>query len=123
MLRASEKHAGVAYDLDAITAGGGETGVPHGGLLIEFGEAVLGDDLDRLAAARAAIVDAIGGAALVDAAGIVGLFDAIDRVADATGAPLEDWKAAQTESMRDDLGINRYVETRAELDQPAAATR
>ena len=123
MLRASEKHTGADYDFAAITTGGGETGVPQGGLLIEFGEAVLGDDLDRLAAARAAIVDAIGGAALVDAAGIVGLFDAIDRVADATGAPLEDWKAAQTESLRGELGINRFDATRADLDRPAAATR
>ncbi len=123
MLRASEKHAGVAYDLDAITAGRGETGVPHGGPLIAFGEAVLGDDDARLAAARVAIVDCLGGAALVDAAGIVGLFDAIDRVADATGTPLEDWKAAQTESMRGELGINRFDATRADLDQPAAATR
>ncbi len=123
MLRASEEQAGEVYDLSAITAGRGETGVAHGGLLIEFSEAVLGDDDDKLAAARAALVDALGGAALADAAGIVGLFDAIDRVADATGAPLEDWKAAQTENMRDDLGINRYDETRAELDRPAAATR
>ncbi len=120
MLRASEKHAGVAYDLGAITAGDGETGVPHGGLLIAFGEAVLGDDEVSLAAARAAIVDRLGAAALVDAAGVAGLFNAIDRVADATGAPLEDWKAAQTESMRDELGINRFADIKADLDQPAA---
>lgn len=120
MLRASKEHAGEVYDLSAITAGSGETGVAEGGLLIEFGEAVLGDDDDRLAVARAALVDALGGAALADAAGIVGLFNAIDRVADATGAPLEDWKAAQTESMRDDLGINRFDEAKAGLDPPAA---
>ena len=120
MLRASEKHAGQAYDLDAITAGGGETGVPHGDLLIAFGEAVLGDDDESLAAARGAIVDRLGAAALVDAAGIVGLFDAIDRVADATGTPLEDWKAAQTESIRDDLAINRFDEIKAELDRSLA---
>jgi hypothetical protein len=53
-------------------------------------EAFLGGDEARLARARAAIVAAMGAAALVDAADIAGLFNAIDRLADATGAPLEE---------------------------------
>ena len=62
--------------------GGGDSGIPHGALLIEFAESVLADDDHRLAAARTTLVDAMGAAALVDAAGIVGFFNAIDRVAD-----------------------------------------
>jgi len=93
------------------------TGIRHGGLLIEFADAVLGDDEKRLAAARAAIVDAMGEAALVDAAGIAGLFNAIDRVADATGAPLEDWKADETAAMRAELGIDAFAATRADLEE------
>ena len=119
MLRASKQHAGEDFDLTAIIAGDGETGVAHGELVIEFADAVLGDDDARLAAARSALAETMGGAALVDAAGVAALFDAIDRVADATGAPLEDWKAAQTEAMRDDLGINRMAEIKARLE-PAA---
>ena len=103
-----------------MTAGGGDAGVPHGDLLIEFGEAVLGDDNGRLERARSGIISALGEAALVDAAGVAGLFNAIDRVADATGAPLEDWKAEETEEMRNDLGINRFAATKAELESEAA---
>lgn len=106
--------------MTAVTAGDGDAGVPHGDLLIEFGEAVLGEDDARLDRARSAIVAAMGDAALVDAAGVAGLFNAIDRVADATGAPLEDWKAEQTVEMRDDLGINRFAETKAVLESDAA---
>ena len=38
----------------------------------------------------------MGDAALVDAAAIVATFNAIDRVADSTGIPIEDGKAAAT---------------------------
>ena len=96
-----------------IGAGAGDGGVAHGRLLVEFAEAVLGDDAARLAATRAALGAALGEAGLVDAAGIVGFFDAIDRVADATGVPLEDGKARDTVGFRAELGIDAYAEDRA----------
>ena len=74
----------------------GDGGIAHGAMLMAFGEAVLGADDTRLAAARAAVRQALGEAGLVDAAGVVGLFNAIDRIADATGIPLEDWKGSST---------------------------
>src|SRR5260370_1300574 len=69
----------------------------------------------------------MGAAALVDAAGIAGLFNAIDRVADATGAPLEEAKAADTASLRDAIGIDEFAVaqkgggglTMSHLDSPA----
>jgi len=84
--------------------------------LIDFAEAILGGDEARLARTRAAIVAAMGAAALVDAAGIAGLFNAIDRVADATGTPLEEAKAADTASLRDAIGINKFDAIRARVD-------
>jgi hypothetical protein len=87
-------------------ANSGDSGIPHGALLIEFAEAILGDDDERLAAARSTIVDVMGAAALVDAAGIAGFFNAIDRVADSTGTPLDEAVLADTESLREELGIN-----------------
>jgi hypothetical protein len=84
--------------------------------LIELAEAILGGDEARLARARSAIVAAMGAAALVDAAGIAGLFNAIDRVADATGAPLEEAKAADTASLRDAIGIDEFDAARARLE-------
>lgn len=50
----------------------------------------------------------MGGAALSDAAAVAALFNAIDRVADATGIPLEADKAAMTEGMRAQLGIDAF---------------
>jgi len=85
--------------------------------LIEFAEAILGGDKVRLARARAAILSAMGAAALVDAAGVAGLFNAIDRVADATGTPLEEAKAVDTASLRDTIGIDEFDAVRARLEQ------
>jgi hypothetical protein len=117
LLRASSQHSGQGYNFRAVTQGAaaGNCGVPDGDRLIEFAEAVLGGDDERLARARLAIVDTMGVAALVDAAGIAGLFNAIDRVADATGTPLEDAKAAETASLRDAIGIDAYDVTRERL--------
>jgi hypothetical protein len=118
LLRASGQHRGQGYDLRAVTQGAavGDCGIPEGALLIDFAEAILGSDQARLARARAAIVAAMGAAALVDAAGIAGLFNAIDRVADATGAPLEEAKAADTASLRDVIGIDEFDSARARLE-------
>ena len=123
MLRASAEHAGSELDYRAIVDGAaaGDTGVPHGDLLIEFAEAVIDTDEDRLDAARSAVADALGSEALVDSAGVVGLFNAIDRIADATGAPLEDWKAAETAEIRDALGIDAFGNAKAEFEAAAAA--
>jgi hypothetical protein len=43
-----------------------------------------------------------------DAAGVVGLFNAIDRIADATGIPLEAEKAEASADFRAALGIDRF---------------
>ena len=109
LLRASGLTHNKDYDLAAVTgAGFGDTGVPHGRLLIEFAEAVLGEDEEALARARATLREAIGPAGLADAAGVVGLFNAIDRVADATGIPLEAEKAAASADIRAALDLDRF---------------
>ena len=97
------------YDLNSVTgAVQDDGGVPHGRLLVEFAEAVLGEDEGALARARATIREAIRPAGLADAAGVVGLFDAIDRVADATGIPLEAEKAEASADFRAALGLDRF---------------
>jgi hypothetical protein len=91
----------------------GDAGVPHGRLLVEFAEAVLGDEALVLMRARDALAAALGPAGLADAAGVVGLFNAIDRVADATGIPLEEEKAAASADLRAALDLDRFsVDTR-----------
>ena len=117
LLRASAKHKGVVVDLAAVTSGAGDAGVPHGRALIAFADAVIEGDETRIAGARAALLAAMGEAALVDAAGVAGLFNAIDRVADATGIPLEDWKAESTADVRAAIGIDAFATAKVALDR------
>jgi hypothetical protein len=100
-----------------VTAGAAsESGIAHGASLIEFAEAVLASDDGRLAAARGTILDVLGPQALVDAAGVVGFFNAIDRVADATGTPLDDKTLADSAALRDDLRINDFAMAKEALE-------
>ena len=115
LLRGSGEHTGDAYDFAAIAGTNtGDGGVPHGRLLIAFAEAALGRDGERLAAARDALVATMGAAALVDSAAVVAIFESAVRIADATGIPLEEPKAAQTAAIRAELGIDDYPHARAQ---------
>ena len=88
--------------------GTGDGGISHGQALMAFAEATLGDGNRTLDEARRSLLKVLGPAALVDAAAVVGLFDAIDRVADATGTPLEGWKAEATSDVRAAIGIDDF---------------
>ena len=118
MLRESSKITGETYDLSLLTGGSGDGNIPHGALLVAFADAVLGSDAARLAAIRSEIRAKMGDAALVDAAAIAATFNAIDRVADATGIPIEDAKAEATADFRAALGINAFAENRGEVADP-----
>ena len=111
MLRASANKQKDDINLDTVTQGSaaGITGVAAGDVLLAFAEAALtGADTD-IAAARAAIVDELGGAALADAAAIVAAFNGIDRVADATGVPLDAAVDEHTVELRAELGIDAFA--------------
>lgn len=82
--------------------------MPHAATLIEFGEAMLGDDKNRQSAARQSVYRALGPEGLVDAAAIVASFNAVVKIADATGIPLEDYKEAATQDLRAALGLERF---------------
>ena len=87
---------------------GGDGGIAHGDLMVRFAEAVIVGDDRQLGTARDDLVRTLGEAAMVDAAAVVATFNAIDRVADATGTPIEEEKVAQTEDLRAQLGINAF---------------
>ncbi len=109
MLRASATATGTSVDLTAIVDdGAGDGGVPHGGLLTAFAEAALGDDESLLNDARQRVRDALGDAGLVDAAAVIANYSALDRVADATGIPLEPAKESGTADLRAELGIDAW---------------
>lgn len=101
-----------------MTAGlaAADTGVENGSLLIALAEAIVADDKPAMAEARRRIIEAMGVAALVDAAGVAAYFNGIDRIADATGTPLDPASAEDTADMRAALGIDRFYETKRALD-------
>ena len=92
---------------DGIGGGGG--GIANGEELIRFANAVLGHDEAELAAARTAIAGTLGGAALADTAGVVSLFNAIVRVADSTGIPVEEQRAADSADFRAAIGVDDFA--------------
>ena len=118
MLRRSSIAKGGDYDLGLLTGAKGDGNIAHGALLVSFADAVIGTDDSKLADVRAEICATMGDAALVDAAAIAATFNAIDRVADATGIPLEDNKAESTADFRAALGINAFAENRGEIADP-----
>ena len=112
MLRASARATGDAVDLNAIVdSEAGDGGVPHGGLLKAFAGAALDDDGKPLTEIRRRLRKALGDAALVDAAAVIANYSALDRVADATGIPLEPAKETDTADLRAQLGIDAWRAT------------
>ena len=99
-------------------------GIPQGDLLAAFAEAVIGDDDNALANARAAVIDVLGAEALVDASAVASMFNAIDRVADSTGAPLEADKEEMSAALRAEIGIDVFAANKEALEdtgtKPAA---
>ena len=92
------------------------TGVENGTILIAFADAVVADDKAALETTRRQISDAMGEAALVDAAGVAAYFNGIDRIADATGTPVDPASAEATTEMRAALGIDKFHEVKRALD-------
>ena len=93
-----------------------DTGVENGAILIAFADAVVADDKAALETTRRQIADAMGEAALVDAAGVAAYFNGIDRIADATGTPVDPASAEATTEMRAALGIDKFYEVKRALD-------
>ena len=110
LLRGSGEHDGVDYDLEAIvgeTAAGDVEAVANADLLSEFAEAFY-EDAEALAGSRARVLAKMGPGCLVDAAATVAIFNAVVRIADSTGIPLEDAKAEMSADIRGNLGIDEF---------------
>lgn len=89
---------------------------------MQFAEAVLHKESAALAEVRDRLVATMGSEALVDTAAVVGLFNAIDRVADATGTPLEQAKAEASAEVREAIGINAFRKSREALERSVSDT-
>ncbi len=107
MLRGSGRHSGADYRFEGIMDGNGGSGVACEVELLAFADAALGDG-SALAAARQAVEARLGTQGMVDAAAVIAGFDAITRVADGSGIPLEPPKAEASAAWRASLGIDDY---------------
>jgi len=92
--------------------------VAHGARLIAFTNAVLGDDEARLAHERAAVRQVLSPEAFVDLCAVVGAFNVVDRIADATGIPLDPMLLAASGDIREQLGLTRF---RSAANTPSAS--
>ena len=71
---------------------------------------MLGEDEAALAAARRAVRQAVGDAGFVDTCATIASFNAVVKLADGSGIPLEDWKAERTADIRAALAIDAMRE-------------
>ena len=115
LLRASGEHQGIDYDLRAISKTGFESGVEHGALLIEFANAVMTPGTERLDAARAAVLGALGPKALVECAAVAANFNQMVRIADSTGIPIDAPALGMTAATRETLDIDHFHSARNTL--------
>lgn len=84
----------------------------HGEFLLRLTDAVSARDETLLASLRQEGADLLGPVGLVDAIGVASSFNAITRVADATGIPLDDFMAERSIDVRETAGINQFRERR-----------
>ena len=96
----------------ALTAG-----VIHGALLSDFATAAVIGDEPELERTRREILDQLGPEQLVDAAALVAHYEKMDRIADATGIPLDAPMQILGGELRDSLGIGKF--TSAQNTKPA----
>ena len=100
---------GTDYQISAITEGGAvDSGVAHGEVLVALVDAALGENTSALEQVRAAVRRDLGDAAFVDACAAIASFNAVVKVADGTGIPIEGWKEERTRDIRAELAIDDY---------------
>jgi alkylhydroperoxidase family enzyme len=105
----SGQASGEEIDLSAVNgAGDADGGVAHGALLGAFVEAVMRDDLAERQRARDALRAVLTPEAYVDACAVVGAFNVVDRIADATGIPLDAGLSVMSAEVREELDLARF---------------
>ena len=101
---------GSDVELNAVNGGvADDAGVAHGARLLAFTEAVMGDDEERLTRERAALRAVLSPACFVDAAATIAAFNVVDRIADATGIPLDDMMLVMAGDVPAQLKLGRFA--------------
>ena len=76
--------------------------------MLAFTNAVMADDDAALLRERAALRAVLSPECFVDVAAIIAAFNVVDRIADATGIPLDPMLYAASGDIRDELGVARF---------------
>ena len=99
---------GTAVDLSAVHGEhADQSGVAHGAELLAFTAAVMsGQDA---AAARARLRALLSPESYVDVAAVIAAFNVVDRIADATGIPVDDMMLAMSGDVRQELELSRFA--------------
>ena len=97
-------------DLAAVNGDvAGDAGVEHGALLVAFAEAVMRGDAGDVQRERDSLCAATSPETVVDVAAVIGAFNVVDRIADATGIPLDPFLAAASQEVRKELDLARFA--------------
>ena len=86
------------------------SGVPQGDFLLRLTDAIAAQNQALLASLRHEGGERLGEPGLIDAMGVASGFNAITRVADATGIPLDGFMADRSAGVREAAGINQFRE-------------
>lgn len=110
MLRASGQVNGAEVDLGLVNGlPASDGGVPHGKQLMAFTGAVMRADDATLAQERARLRSVLSPAAFVDACAVICAFNVVDRIADATGIPLDAPLIEMSADVRRQLRLGRFA--------------
>lgn len=98
--------SGTAVDLAAVRDGPADgSGVASGRELLAFADVVMRGDAPAIESARADVERALGPRGVVDAAAVMAMFNVVDRVADATGIPIDEETRGFREGIGEELGM------------------
>jgi hypothetical protein len=102
--------SGTEVDLRAVNGeAAGEVGVEHGARLVAFTEAVMGGYAATVGREREALRAVLSPAAFVEVCAVIAAFNVVDRIADATGIPLDPTLDAMSGDLQRDLGLSRFA--------------
>ena len=113
LLGLSSLTIGAEVDLRRIADGSeGDGGISHGEVLVAFVDAAHAGDPAAMDVARAAMARACGRDGLVDAAAVYANFQMMNRIADGTGTPLDEFAVEPSAEVRATLGLDDLASRR-----------
>jgi alkylhydroperoxidase family enzyme len=81
---------GRQIDLSAVAGNDSNTGVKNDAALLAFTDAVMARDAGAIVTTRDRVVAELGDEAVTEAAAVIAMFNIVDRIADATGIPVDE---------------------------------